>query len=157
MVSTSPSKLSSLQGMQLRGAELTGMPHLQPFDNCRCFQLARWATLQQGLNLLLPNPVEEVGPGAPPAILTGLRRQRAALPLARRSHAHPSDGGHGDHRAEPGLQGAQSQAPKATQTILDRDPVQATPGSTVRSSRSPASAGHPCCSSWPRQACADGR
>ena len=34
------------------------MPLLQPFDNCRRFQLACWITLQQGRGLLLPNPVE---------------------------------------------------------------------------------------------------
>ena len=68
---------SSLQGAHLGGAEAPGVLFRQPLDNCRCPQPAGGIAPQQGLNLLFPNPLEGVWPGAPPALLLRLGRQAA--------------------------------------------------------------------------------
>ena len=74
---------SSLQRPQLGCAEPARMLLLQPLDNCRCLQLTRRIIPQQRLNLILPHPVEGIGPSAPPMLRFRLRRQWPTLPLAR--------------------------------------------------------------------------
>ena len=57
---------SPLQGAQLRGADPAGEFLLQPLDNCRCPEPAGGLALEQGQDLLLPDPVEGIGAGPPP-------------------------------------------------------------------------------------------